>query len=443
VHSQVFSKTERRNGLARCIAIVLLALPCGRAWSEDWPQWRGPGRDGVWHEEGLVERFSEEQLPRKWQVRVGAGYCGPTVARGRVWVMDRVVRPGEQERVLCLDEQTGSTLWIHAYDCPYERVSYTAGPRASVTIADDHAYALGTMGNLHCFAERDGTVNWHRDLNEDFDIRMPIWGIAAAPLVYEDLVIVHIGGRPGACVVALDRQTGGERWRALDDQAGYSAPILLERGGRTIVVVWNGDAIAGLDAADGEVLWRIPFASRKMPIGVPTPIVEQDRIFVSSFYDGSLMVELGDAPEQARKLWSAIGSSERRTEALQCMISTPIMRDGYIYGVDSYGELRCLEAATGRRIWEDLTATPRARWSNIHMVQQQDRVWMFNERGELIIARLSPAGFHEISRTKLIEPTTAQLRQRGGVCWSHPAFANRHVFARNDRELVCASLARD
>lgn len=172
-------------------------------------------------------------------------------------------------------------------------------------------------------------------------------------------------------------------------------------------------------------------------------MADNDRIFVSSFYDGSLMVQLGDAPTDARKLWSAVGSSERNTRALQCMISTPVMRDGYIYGVDSYGELRCLEAATGKRVWEDQTATPRARWSNIHMVVQRERVWMFNERGELLIAKLSPDGFQEISRAKLIEPTTNQLQQRGGVCWAHPAFANRHIFARNDKEMVCASLAKE
>ena len=116
--------------------------------------------------------------------------------------------------------------------------------------------------------------------------------------------------------------------------------------------------------------------------------------------------------------------------------------EDYIYGVDSYGELRCLKASNGDRVWEDQTATPRARWSTIHFVKNGDDIWMLNERGELIIGRLSPEGFKEIDRAKLIEPTTAQLRQRQGVCWSHPAFANRHVFARNDREMVCASLEK-
>ena len=141
------------------------------------------------------------------------------------------------------------------------------------------------------------------------------------------------------------------------------------------------------------------------------------------------------------RLWQRRGASEQKTDALHCCISTPILQGDYVYGVDSYGELRCLDLKTGDRVWEDLTAVPKARWSNIHMVRNGDKVWMFNERGELIISRLSPDGFHEISRAKLIDPTEDQLGQRGGVCWSHPAFANQHIYARNDKELVCADLA--
>jgi hypothetical protein len=178
-----------------------------------------------------------------------------------------------------------------------------------------------------------------------------------------------------------------------------------------------------------------------MPIGIATPIVAGNRVFVSSFYDGSLMAKLAQDRPTARKLWAARGRDEMNTEALQTIISTPVMFGGHVYGVDSYGELRCLDGKTGKRIWEDLSATPRSRWSTIHFVRQADRFWMFNERGELLIGRLSPQGFQEISRAKLLEPTREQLRMRGGVCWSHPAYANKHIFARNDKELVCASLA--
>ena len=177
-----------------------------------------------------------------------------------------------------------------------------------------------------------------------------------------------------------------------------------------------------------------------MPIGVASPVVNGDRVFLTSFYDGSMMLKLSADKPTAELLWKRTGASERQTDALHSIISTPLFLGEYIYGVDSYGEMRCLEAGKGDRVWENLTATPKSRWSTIHFVQRGDRTWMFNERGELLIGELTPQGLREISRTKLLEPTLEQLNQRGGVCWSHPAFANGHVFARNDAELVCASL---
>ena len=180
-----------------------------------------------------------------------------------------------------------------------------------------------------------------------------------------------------------------------------------------------------------------------MIINVPTPVVERDRLFLTCFFDGSLMLKLDEDALRVEKLWRRQGPSEQQTDALHAMISTPRMKGDYVYGVDSYGELRCLDAKTGDRVWEDLTAVPKARWATIHMVRNGDRIWMFNERGELVIGTLSPQGFREISRAKLIAPTTEQLDSRNGVCWSHPAYAYKHVFARNDRELVCASLAAE
>ena len=260
-------------------------------------------------------------------------------------------------------------------------------------------------------------------------------------LVFEDFVIIAIGGKQGDSLIALDRTSGKERWRSLSDRAQYSAPILISQAGKTVLVCWTGDAVVGVDPRSGELFWRFLFTPSRMPIGVATPVVDRDRLFVSSFYDGSLMLKLRQDKLDVEQVWRASGPSEKETEALHSMISTPVFSGQYLYGVDSYGQLRCLDANTGERIWEDLTATPEARWSTIHTVVNRERVWMFNERGELIIAKLSPEGFHEISRTRLLEPTDVQLRQRGGVCWAHPAFANRHVFARNDRELVCASLS--
>ncbi len=414
----------------------------GLCHGDDWPQWRGEHRDGVWDEDDLLEEFEDEQLKPKWSVEIGAGYSGPAVADDRVFITDRLVEPKQIERVHCLDAKTGRQLWSHTYDCPYT-ISYQAGPRACVTVDDDRAYALGAMGHLHVFDAGAGAVLWKKDLNKEYDIRMPIWGIAAAPLIYDDLVILQIGGADGACVVALDKKSGEEEWTALRDRASYSAPILIEQGGKDVCVAWTGDSVAGLNPEDGEVYWRQPFPSRKMPIGIATPVVSKDRLFVTSFYDGSLMLKLNQNRPAAEKLWHRIGRSERDTDALQSIIATPLFLGDHVYGVDSYGELRCLKAEDGDRVWEDQTATPRARWSNIHMVQNGKRTWMFNERGELLIAELSPSGFKEIDRAKVIEPTSEQLRQRGGVCWAHPAFADKHIFIRNDEKLICVDLEDD
>jgi outer membrane protein assembly factor BamB len=422
------------------VGALLLACVAGTLVADDWPQWRGANRDGVWRETGLVDRFASDELKITWRQPIGSGYSGPTVADGRVFVTDRVVEPEQIERVHAFDAKTGEPCWSYSYPCAYVDVGYTAGPRASVTVDEGRAFALGTMGHLHVFDAATGKVLWSRDLNAEYKIRMPIWGIAASPLVDGDLVIVQIGGE-GACLVAFEKATGKERWRALDDQASYSAPIIIQQADRPVMVCWTGDSISGLNAQTGEVYWRHPFKPEKMVINISTPVYEKGRLFFTSFYDGSVMLEVDQNRLAVRELWSRRGRDERHTDSLHSIISTPYLKGDYVYGVDSYGEFRCLDAKTGERLWESLEPTPKSRWSTIHMVENDGRMWMFNERGELIIARLSPQGYEEISRAKLIAPTEVQLGQRGGVCWSHPAYADRHVYARNDNEIVCASLA--
>lgn len=406
----------------------------------DWPDWRGVNRDGKWHEKGILQRFDTELISPKWSVSVSSGYSGPTVSDHKVYVTDRTNMPA-QERVHCFNANSGELVWSYSYDCVYYGVGYPAGPRASVVIDEDRAYSLGTMGNLFCFDKASGNVLWQRDLNKDYEIRMPIWGIAGAPLIVDDKLILNIGGINNAGVIALDKHTGKETWRNLEDDASYSAPILIKQAGQPVVVIWTGQNVVGMNPENGSVYWTEEFSQHKMVINIATPVIENNYLFVSSFYDGSMLLKLDEKQLSASRVWRRQGKSERNTDALHSCISTPVIQGDYIYGVDSYGELRCLNLKTGDRIWEDLTAVNKARWGNIHFTQNKDLFYMFNEHGELAIAKLSVRGYDEISRAKLIEPTNEQLNR--GVTWAHPAFAYKHIFIRSDTELLCADLSEN
>jgi outer membrane protein assembly factor BamB len=449
----------RKMVVLQCVLTGVLFTLWGPAHADDWPQWRGPQRDGVWREEGLIDELPSGQLDIEWSVEVGPGYNGPTVADGRVYVMDRQTEGKQTERILCFDSQTGEPLWQHEYTAVYT-ISYRAGPRASVTIDDGKAYAVGAMGHFHCLDAASGDVLWQRDLQEEYDIDMPNWGIAASPLIYNDLVIEQVAGSDGATMVAFDKDSGQEVWRSLDERVAYSSPIIIQQAGQDVLVCWTGESLSGLDPTDGQLHWSHEMQPTRMPIGIATPSVDGELVFVSSFYDGSLMIRAPKDALTSQLIWRALGRDEQntgsRTVQLQdavlesdepefgvhSMIGTPIVEGGYIYAVDSYGEFRCLDAMTGKRIWEDQSAVPSNRWATIHIVRQGDRHWMFNDRGELMIAKLSPEELQITSRAQLISPTRVQLNRRDGVCWSHPAFAERSVFARNDERLVRVSLAK-
>lgn len=425
------------------VTLLTTGIACAPR-AADWPQWRGADRDGIWRQTGLVEKFDKPKLEPKWSVPIAGGYCGPTVADGRVYVMDRLVDPKQTERVFCFDAKSGEKIWSHDYECIY-KVDYDAGPRASVTIDNGRAYAIGSMGHFHCFDAKTGRIIWQKDLNAEYKIRMPIWGIASAPLIESNLVIVQIGGEGEACLVAFDKSTGKEAWRTLDDTASYSAPVIFERGGNRILVNYSASWVIGADPKTGKIHWQIPFKAKRVVIGIATPILEGDRLFFTNFFDGSLMLKLAKDGRSAEELWRRGGKDEQNTDALHSIISTPWMQGDYIYGVDSYGELRCLDAKTGDRIWESDKAVPHDRWATIHFVwnEPQQKMWMFNDKGDLIIATLSPKGYEEISRTHILKPTRDQLPSRkGGVCWSHPAFAGKCVFVRSDKELVCVDVGQ-
>jgi outer membrane protein assembly factor BamB len=441
------------------LAIGSLTGP-GAEPAEDWPQWLGAKRDGVWRETGILDRFPKDGPKVSWRTPIGGGFSGPAVAGDRVFVTDRQLAPGAKnpddpfskakvegsERVLCLDAKTGKILWTHEYECTY-KISYPAGPRTTPLVSGGKVYTLGAMGDLFCLDAETGKVVWSKNFPKDYKAPIPLWGCAAHPLLDGDRLICLVGGEDSA-VVAFDKDSGKEIWRSLSmPEIGYCPPTMVEVGGKRQLIIWTPDAVHSLEPETGKPYWEQKF-SIGANMTIPTPRLNGTNLFVTAFYSGAMMLKLDPEKPEASIVWKGNGKGEKpgQTDALHCVMSTPFIKDGYIYGVCSYGELRCLKADTGERMWMSLKATgnvekPEERWANAFLIPQGDRVFLFNEKGDLIIAKLSPAGYDEISRAHILEPTGAASGRP--VVWSHPAFAHKSMFARNDKEIVCVSLAKE
>ena len=441
-----FEARRKFGGIQFCCLVLLLGI-----WSntpnllgDDWPQWRGPKRDGVWRETGIVQ-----QLPSKltylWRVPIGQGYTGPAVVGNRVYVTDLVARDAStksraKERVLCLDSETGKTVWKYEYPTSYS-FSYPGGPRATPTVHQGKVYSLGGMGDLFCLDAKTGKLIWYRSYLKDYGAEVPVWGFSSAPLVDGRKLILIVGGSENRCVLALDKDTGQTIWEALAaPEPGYSAPIIIKTGDKRQLIIWNPSGLYGLDPETGGTYWEQEFPIRN-GLCLATPIFDLKRqlLFVSAFYDGPLMMRPDSQRPTASLVWKGKSKSELKTDGLHALMCTPVLQEGYIYGIDSYGELRCLDAKTGKRLWTTPDATGKDRWWNAFLVQHEDRFFICNEQGELIIAQLSPEGYRETSRAFLIKPTNPIRRRM--VVWSHPAFAKKSIFARNSKEIVRVDLS--
>jgi outer membrane protein assembly factor BamB len=421
-------------------------------YAEDWPEWRGRGRLGVWSETGILAAFPTTGLKIGWRTPLRNGYSGPAVAAGRVFVTDFARQQGNRglERALCLDERTGKTLWTREWEADYiglmETVCDRTQSNSDLSIKTEST-CLARKASCCVSASRRAPVLWEKDYQNDYKTEVPVWGMTAAPLVEGDLLICLVGGQSNAKVVAFDKRTGREVWRALssDSEPGYSPPFALTAGGRRQIIIWHTQAVSALEVATGKLLWEVPFKV-DTALSVATPVLSGRHLLVSSFYNGSMLLKLNEQRPQAELVWKGKSKSEIDTDGLHALISTPVILGESVYGICSYGQFRCLDLRTGSRVWETLEVTKeKARWATGFLVQNGDRFFINNDRGELIIAKLSPDGYQEISRTPLVKPTTrvGNRRELGVVNWSHPAYANRQILARNDEEILSASLERE
>lgn len=441
--------------------------------ADDWPQWLGPRRDGFLRETNLLNQFPATGPKVRWRVPVRGGYAGAAVAQGKVFVTDYQQSPGTAapkdawdrkvrqgtERVLCFNEADGKLLWSHEYEVNYG-ISYGAGPRTTPVIENDRVYALGAEGHLLCLDLATGKPVWQKHVRTDVhkDAPTPTWGYAGHPIIDGDKLIALTAGN---AATAFNKKTGDVLWSALPvKDPGYAPPMIYNLAGTRTLIIWHPTAVNGLNPETGELLWTRPLGPVQNGVSITTPLVEtslqskpedhHERLFLTSAYTGGLMLKFTQGKREPETQWHQVRrEGARKGDALHTLMAAPVFTHGHIYGVDFRGELVCIDSATGARKWEsllpaynDASAEPR-NWATVFITPttEPDQYFLANDQGEFILAKLTPTGYTEISRTRLLEPTNRDANTP--VLWCAPAYSNKSMFWRNDKELICVSLAKE
>lgn len=429
-----------------CTIGLLLSTWAATTVAEDWPHWMGPTRDNVWHEDGLIEKFPEGGPPVVWRTEVAGGYAGPAVADGKVFITDYLT-PDEVkianferknstgvERVLCLDENTGKELWRHEYPVTYT-ISYPAGPRCTPTVDGDKVYTLGAEGDLFCLDVNTGKVLWSKNFPNDYGAKTSLWGYSSFPLVDGEKLICVVGGE-GSHAVAFNKNTGEELWRALTStDQGYAPPVIIESAGVRQLILLCPDKVASVDPETGKEYWTAPYSATNGLISM-SPVVMDDYMFLGGYDKQNLLLKLSTDKPGAEVVW---GNESKK--GMSPVNVQPYLDGKIMYGVAHKGSLMAVELPSGEHLWEttEPVSDRPANSGTAFIVRQGDRYWLFNDSGELIIARLTPEGYEEIDRAKIIEPTNNAFGRE--VVWCMPAFANHKLFVRNDDECICVDLA--
>jgi outer membrane protein assembly factor BamB len=290
---------------------------------------------------------------------------------------------------------------------------------------------------------KDGRVLWQKEYMKDYNAPSPLYGFVGSPLVDAERLICIVGGEGNKKVIAFNKMTGEEIWSALKTtgEPGYGQPMIINYGGTRQLIIWHGTAVSSLDPVTGKVYWEVPFPV-DLNLTIGTPVQDGPFLYVATHYSGSVMIRLGETKPTGELLWK----TDLSDDGINPASMTPIIDGNYVYGLNGFGILRCLDINTGKRVWESQALTKEhVLYTSAQFVKHADgRYFVTNDRGELVMARITPKGYEEISRTKVITPTHPGGRRRefGAVNWSYPAYANKHLFIRNDNEIVSYSLAK-
>ncbi len=393
-------------------------VPAGPA-AGDWPQLLGPQRNGQVQRMALARRWPESGPPIRWRKAVGQGFSGPVVVGQRVILFHR---RGDEEIVEAIDADTGETRWSTSSPSSYrDDFGFDEGPRATPTVWDDRVFTFGAQGVLQGLDLATGRRHWSVDTHRRFDVRKGFFGAAASPLVHEGRVMVNVGGRDGAGIVAFDASTGDVLWTATNHEASYSAPVVATFDGQQRALFFTRNGLVDLDPSSGHVRAEFPWQSRsRSSVNAATPLVVGERIFLSASYGtGAVLLDVG--PNGLTPVWSS-------DDALTNHYATSVRRGDYLYGYHGRQEyrpsLRAVEVATGKVAWSE------DRFGGGTLLLNGDRLLVLRENGELMLVDASPRAFRPRARAHILE----------GTVRAYPAVAQGLLFARNEHQLVAVDL---
>ena len=403
----------RRSSFFHTAAIAGAALLglCVLPAAADWPRYLGPTQNGVAAEGAWAGRIPDGTPRTIWKASVGKGTAGIVAANGRVYSMGN---EAEKDTIYCFDAKTGQVIWKHAFSLALDPNMFEGGPRSTPTLDENRIYTVSHYGDLWCLDAATGKKIWNLHYKE-WGGRRPEWGFAGSPTVAGNLLLCDVGG-VGASTVALDKKTGKVVWKSGDHKPGYASPVVTELEGKPTVLVFKAEHLVGYDLASGKELWSIGWkTSYDVNAAAPLPMGD-DRILISSGYStGCALIQVRGG--KATELW--------RNKNLRAQINTPVPMGNHVYGIDGNtggGNLVCLDVNTGERNWIEKSVKGGS------LIRASDKLFVLTEKGELVIADASPAGFKEHLRTQVLKAR----------CWVQPTLSDGRLFLRdNEGNVVC------
>ena len=405
------------------IICLLLYGGVSAAGASDWPQWRGPDRNGISHETGISKKWSDGVPRVLWRVPLGEGFSGISVVNGRVYTM---FSEGEDEFVVCLDASNGKEIWRFRSDSTYYESEGGNGPRATPTIDGEFLFTVSAQGKFYALNSVNGEKVWSYDLIRDFSSYMPRWGFSSSSLVEDNMLLVEVGGNNGKFIVAFDKTNGDVLWSSLTDKLGYASPIAVTIGGVRQLIVFAGLRLLSVSTDNGELFWSYPWRTGRFDVHAATPIfIAPDRIFISSAYGKGaavVKVKVMDSPESSSGIKMEV-EEIWRSERMQNRLATSVLHGNHLYGFHKT-ILKCIDANTGTEKW-------KARgFGEGTLILAEDHLIILGDRGKLGLVEATPAAFNEVASAEVLS----------GLCWTAPALANGRLYARNEKEMVCLDM---